>query len=114
MPSGKAAIRIEVRDVNSTDASKVSQRLDVPDYARLPVGFADLELGVVDSTTGFQPISTRRLGPEVSRLAVRAWLFDRRAGEWPRRYPLHYNIRDEDGSPCKSSSVGASFGPASR
>jgi GWxTD domain-containing protein len=97
VPSGKANIRIQVRDVNSHEESKVSQSLDVPDYARLPVGFADLELGVADSAATFQPISTRRFGPEISRLAVRAWLFDRRPGEWPRHYPLHYNIRDEDG-----------------
>jgi GWxTD domain-containing protein len=94
---GRCRVRILVRDLNSGAQSSVQQRLDVPDYARLPVGFADLELGVADSTEEFRPVATRRFGSEVSRIAARASLFDRRQGSWPRRYPLQYRIRDEDG-----------------
>lgn len=97
VPPGDCRVRVVVRDVNSGERSSVQHKFEVPDYARLPVGFADLELGVADSAAGFRPVSTRRFGAEVSRIAARASLFDRRPGSWPRHYPLQFRIRDEDG-----------------
>jgi len=97
VPPGPCRARITVRDLDSDESASVEQKFDVPDYSRLPVGFADLELGVVDSLSGFHPVATRRFGAEVEHLGVRASLFDRRPGPWPRRYPLQYRIRDEDG-----------------
>ncbi len=101
---GRCKVRILVRDTNSGARSVVQQKIDVPDYARIPVGFADLEMGVADSTGGFRPVATRRFGPEAGRIAARASLFDRRPGAWPRRYPLQYRIRDEDGQVLISGS----------
>ncbi len=116
VPPGRCRVRILVRDLNSGARSSVQQKFDVPDYARLPVGFADLELGVADSTGEFRPVATRRLGTEVGRIAARASLFDRRPGPWPRRYPLQYRIRDEAGqvliSGTQDVSLAASGEPA--
>jgi len=97
VPPGRCLVRVMARDVNSGQRSSVQQKLDVPDYSRLPVGFADLELGVADTTGDFKPVATRRFGTDASRIAARASLFDRRQGSWPRRYPLQYRIRDDDG-----------------
>lgn len=89
--------RIAIRDVNSDQSSSASQSIQVPDYSKVPVGFADLELGVVDSSGAFTAASTRRFGIEVSRLAARTTLFDRRPGPWPRNYAFRYRIVDETG-----------------
>ncbi|MEK7331710.1 MAG: hypothetical protein AAB113_13020, partial [Candidatus Eisenbacteria bacterium] len=116
VPPGRCRVRILVRDLNSGARASVQKKFDVPDYARLPVGFADLELGVADSTGGFRPVATRRFGAEVGRIAARASLFDRRPGPWPRRYPLQYRIRDEAGqvliSGTQDVSLAASGEPA--
>ena len=77
---GRYQVRITATDLNSKARSLVQQKLDVPDYTRLPVGFSDLELGVVDSTGGFRPIPTRQFGMESGRIGARASLFDRRPG----------------------------------
>ena len=97
LPPGKYDVRIGVRDLNANARSVVRNKLTVPDFARLPVGFADLELGVVDSAGAFRPVPTRRFGMESGMIGARASLFDRRGGSWPRRYPLQYRIRGEDG-----------------
>ncbi len=97
IPPGTHRVRIGVRDINSGIESRVQDKLVVPDLARTPVGFADLELGLVDSAGAFVPVPTRRFGLETGSIAARASLFDRRAGEWPRRYPLQFRIRGEDG-----------------
>jgi len=97
LPPGRYRVRIGVRDLNSGARSTVQEKLTVPDFERLPVGFADLELGVVDSGGSFRPVPTRRFGVEVAAMGARASLFDRREGPWPRRYPLQYRIRGEDG-----------------
>ena len=104
LPPGPYSVRIGVRDLNSSARSVVQQKLTVPDYARLPVGFADLELGVVDSAGSFRPVATRRFGVEVGTIGARASLFDRREGTWPRRYPLQYRIRGESGEVVLSGS----------
>ena len=46
LPPGPCRVRIRVRDLDSDEASTVEQKFDVPDFSRLPVGFADLELGL--------------------------------------------------------------------
>ena len=97
VPPGRHRVRIGVRDINSGMRSGVEENLTIPDLSRMPVGFADLELGVVDSTGGFRAVPTRRFGVEVARMGARASMFDRRDGVWPRRYPLHYRVRGEDG-----------------
>lgn len=97
VPPGRYRVRIGVRDINSGMRSGVEENLTLPDLSRLPVGFADLELGVVDSAGGFRAVPTRRFGVEVARIGARASMFDRRDGAWPRHYPLQYRIRGEDG-----------------
>ncbi|MBI1796575.1 MAG: GWxTD domain-containing protein [Candidatus Eisenbacteria bacterium] len=97
VPPGSYHARITARDLNSGQESIATEKIEVPDYSRVPVGFADLELGLADSTGRFEPVPTRRFGTDVVRVAARAALFDRRAGTWPRHYTLQYHVRDEDG-----------------
>jgi len=97
LPPGRYQVRIMATDLNSKARSRVEQRMDVPDYTKMPVGFSDLELGVVDSTGGFRPIPTRQFGLESGRIGARASLFDRRPGDWPRSYSFVYRIRGEVG-----------------
>jgi len=101
---GRYQIRITATDLNSKARSMVSQRLDVPDYTKMPVGFSDLELGVVDSSGSFRPVPTRLFGVESGRIGARASLFDRRAGDWPRTYSFLYRIRGEMGDAVVSGS----------
>jgi GWxTD domain-containing protein len=97
VPPGRYELRVQVSDVNSDVASTVRERIDVPDYSKVDVGFADLEIGRVDSAGVFTAVPARRFGPDVDRLAARVVLFDRRAGAWPRTYPFRYRILDEAG-----------------
>jgi GWxTD domain-containing protein len=94
---GKYRVRVAVRDHNAGLESVANDDVEVRDYTKEPVGFADLELGLVDSA-GFTPVPTRRFGIDVSRLATRAVLFDRRPGDWPRSYSFRYRIQDENGA----------------
>ncbi len=96
-PPGRYDMRVEITDLNANEGSSARERIEVPDYSRVPVGFADLELGVTDSAGVFTPSPTRTFGLNVTRLAARAAVFDRRAGGWPRRYSFHYHIRDDHG-----------------
>jgi GWxTD domain-containing protein len=97
VPPDRYRVRVAIRDLNSTQGSTASEFIVVPDYSKLPVGFADLDLGVVDSSGVFSPSPTRRFGMEVGRLAARATLFDRRPGAWPRTYAFHYRIFNDAG-----------------
>ena len=97
VPPGHYQVRVGVRDLDGEQGAVVTDRLEVPDYSRVPVGFADLELGVVDSSGGFVPIPTRSFGFNVTRLGARAVLFDRRPGSWPRGYPFRYRVLDDQG-----------------
>ncbi len=97
LPAGPYGVTVRVRDLNSGSESRARQRIAVPDYSRVPVGFADLELGTVDSTGAFRPLATRVYGVEVRDLAARAALFDRRPGAWPRAYSFRYRILDDVG-----------------
>ena len=109
VPPGRYQVRISVRDVNADQGSTTRDRLTVPDYSKLPVGFADLELGVVDSSGVFSPISTRQFGLNVQRIAARTALFDRRPGPWPRIVPLRYKILDDQGQEILSGTQNASL-----
>jgi GWxTD domain-containing protein len=91
-------LRVTVRDLDAGEESSAGQSILVPDYTKVPVGFADLELGVADSTGAFTANPTRRFGLDVVRLAARVALFDRRSGTWPRPYEFHYRILDESGN----------------
>ncbi|HEY2953809.1 MAG TPA: GWxTD domain-containing protein [Candidatus Eisenbacteria bacterium] len=102
LPPGPYDIRITVEDLDAQENSSARERVVVPDYSRVPIGFADLELGLADSTGGFNPLPTRRLGKNVNRLAARAVLFDRRPGDWPRHYSFRYRIRDDHGEELTS------------
>lgn len=97
VPADRYAIRIGVRDVNSDVRAEAKDNLTVADYTKVPVGFADLELGLVDSTGAFTPVPTRRFGTNVNRLAARATLFDRRTNTWPHGYTFRYHLLDELG-----------------
>ncbi|HYM82266.1 MAG TPA: GWxTD domain-containing protein [Candidatus Limnocylindria bacterium] len=97
VPPGRYQLSVTVRDLNAGIESSARQRVEVPDYSKVPVGFTDLELGLADSAGAFAPVPTRVFGVDVRRLAARAALFDRRPGEWPRRYPLRYRILDDAG-----------------
>jgi GWxTD domain-containing protein len=97
VPPGRYTARVQVRDLEAEQISTATSEIEVPDYSKLPVGFSQLELGLVDSTGAFTPVPSRRFGTTVNRLAARVTLFDRRQGNWPRRYPLHFRIRDLNG-----------------
>jgi GWxTD domain-containing protein len=105
VPPGRYTVRVLVRDLNSGTTSTANERIEVPDYSKIPVGFADLEMGTVDSTGVFTPTPTRRYGLDVGHLAARAAMFDRRAGNWPRHYTLQTRIHDEAGTVLVSSPV---------
>jgi GWxTD domain-containing protein len=105
LPPGKYKARVAVRDLNAGTESSARENLTVPDYSRIPVGFADLELGVIDTTGAFRAVPTRLFGTEVQRLGARAALFDRRPGKWPRKYPFHYRILDDVGEALVTGNV---------
>ncbi len=105
MPPGRYTLRVRVRDLNGDMQSSADQRIEVPDMSRVPVGFGDLELGVVDSTGAFRAVPSRAFGLDVAHLAARATLFDRRAGDWPRDYRFHYRILDEIGTELTAGDV---------
>jgi GWxTD domain-containing protein len=102
VPPGRYQVRVGIRDLDAEQASMARDAIVVPDYSRVPVGFADLELGVVDTTGNFESVPTRRFGLNASRLASRVALFDRRPGPWPRAYSFQYRIRDERGEEVAS------------
>jgi GWxTD domain-containing protein len=95
VPPGRFDVRLGVRGADGGEASEARGSIEVPDYAKIPVGFSDLEIGVVDSAGTFTPIPTRRLGPNVAQLAARVSLFDRRQAAWPRDYVFRWRILDE-------------------
>jgi len=97
VPAGRYRARISVRDLYAGLSSSASEKLEVPDYSRVPVGLSDLDLGTADSAGRFIPVPMRAFGLEVSRLAARVALFDRRPGPWPRSYTLRYRILDDQG-----------------
>lgn len=104
IPPGRYTVNVGVRDVGAEDGSAATDQLEVPDYSRMPVGFAELELGVVDSSGAFQPVATRRFGTNVPGLAARVTLFDRREGDWPKTYPIQYRVEDLNGEALVSRS----------
>lgn len=109
IPPGKYKARIVVRDMNAELKSTAEQSMTVPDYSKIPVGFSDLELGIVDSSGTFTPVPTRRFGLEVSRLAARVSMFDRRGGDWPRHYLFKYRILDDSGEEVVTGSTEANI-----
>ncbi len=96
VPPGRYRVRVRVRDLDSEAESSAEERLELADVRRVPVGFADLQLGAVDSL-GFHPEPTRRFGPEIANLAARVVLFDRRPGAWPREYRFRYRVLEASG-----------------
>jgi GWxTD domain-containing protein len=97
-PPGRYTLRVGVHDVQADQASSASEPVTIEDWSKVPVGFSDLELGTADSTGRFTPNTERRFGREVAQLAGRAVLFDRRPGDWPRRYALVLRVKDEAGT----------------
>ena len=98
VPPGRYAVRVATRDVRSLMSSEVRDRLEVRDLSRVPVGFADLELGLVDSSGTFVPFPSRQFGFNSGAIAVRAVLVDRRPGPWPRNYRYHWRVLDDTGA----------------
>ena len=98
LPPGRYKVRLRVRDLGSDLESEAADRLVLQDLARVPVGFADLQLGVVDSAGAFTVMPTRRFGLNAEDFGVRVVAFDRRPGEWPRSLQLHYRVVDETGT----------------
>lgn len=99
VPPGRYRVRLHVRDVSSELESGAEDRFTLDDLARTPVGFADLQLGILDSLGGFVPVPNRTFGFDSDRLAARVTAFDRRPGEWPRPAPMHYRVLDGEGEP---------------
>jgi len=98
VPPGRYTLHVTARDLNGDMRSVAEQDVDVPDYSKEPVGFADLELGTADSTGGnFEVATTRQYGMNAADLAARVRLFDRRPGAWPRSYSFHYRVLDDAG-----------------
>jgi len=94
VPPGRYHVRVHVRDVSSELESSADDQFVLEDLAKMPVGFADLQLGVLDSLGVFLPVPTRSFGYDSDRLAARVTMFDRRNGPWPRPAPLHYRVLD--------------------
>ncbi len=97
-PAGHYRARVSVSDLSAESRSQASDGLVVEDLSRVPTGFGDLALGVLDSTGTFTAIPTRRFGFNVADLAARVTLFDRRPGDWPRRITFHWRILDDTGA----------------
>ena len=97
VPPASYTARVSVRDLRAQEASEVREKIEVRDLSRLPVGFADLELGLMDSTGTFNANPSRSFGYESGGLAVRTVLVDRRPGPWPRDYHYHWRIQDPSG-----------------
>jgi GWxTD domain-containing protein len=109
IPPGRYDVAVTLRDLNAGTESRAEEDVMVPDYSKVPVGFADLELGVTDSAGVFRGVPTRMYGVEARRLAARATLFDRRGGEWPRRYRFKYRILDDRGEEMHSGITDATL-----
>jgi GWxTD domain-containing protein len=105
LPPGRYTLRVRVRDMNGDMVSSADSRVEVPDMSRVPVGFGDLELGVVDTAGVFRAVPSRTFGIDAQRLAARVTLFDRRAGDWPRNYRFHYKVLDEIGTELTTGDV---------
>src|SRR5205823_3239037 len=97
VPPGRYRLRVRVRDLDSNEESEVSQSLTAPDYSRVPLALADLELGVIGTDGSFQLAPARIFGYDSNRLAARIGIVDRRDGAWPRSYTLHYRTLDPSG-----------------
>jgi len=97
VPPAGYSVRVSVQDVTGREESEVRDRIEVRDLSRVPVGFADLELGIMDSAGVFVRQPSRSFGYESEALAVRAVLVDRRPGGWPRTYRYHWRVQDESG-----------------
>ena len=98
MPPGRYRVRVRVRDIGSDRESEAQDQLVLEDLARVPVGFTDLLLGIVDSSGTWTPVPTRVFGYNSDRLGARVMAFDRRPGEWPRQVSLHYRVLDDGGN----------------
>ena len=98
VPPGRYSMKVSVRDVRALTTSEVRDRIEVRDLSRIPVGFADLELGLSDSAGTFVPFPSRQFGFNSGAIAVRAVLVDRRPGPWPRPYHYHWRVLDETGA----------------
>jgi GWxTD domain-containing protein len=98
VPPATYSARVSVRDLRALEPSEVREKIEVRDLSRVPVGFADLELGTVDSTGGFTANPSRSFGYDSGALAVRTVLVDRRPGTWPRDYRYHWRIQDPSGA----------------
>ena len=110
VPPGRYRVRVRVRDVSSERESDAEDVLVVEDLARLPVGFADFQLGVVDSAGAFTPVPTRVFGYNSADLGARLVTFDRRPGPWPRNATLHWRTLDELGTPEQQGDTTVSLG----
>lgn len=95
VPPGRYRVRVRAIDLSSEQEGVADGAIELPDFTRQPVGLSDLQLGTVDSTGAFQLVTTRVFGYNADRLAARVTVLDRRAGDWPRRYPIRWRIRDE-------------------
>jgi len=97
LPTGRYRVRVRLRDLDSGAESVASDHLDVPDYSKVPLTIADLEMGVVDSTGRFVPVPDRTYGFDSDRMAARLAIVDRRDGGWPRSYAVRYHVLGEGG-----------------
>lgn len=97
LPAGRYRLRVRVRDLNTALESAVSEPFEVPDYSKVPLALADLELGVMGPDGQFAQVPGRKYGYDSARLAARVSVVDRRDGDWPRSYTLRYRILGESG-----------------
>ncbi len=102
VPPGRYQLRVRVHDLNSERESEARERVDVPDYSRVPLAIAGLEMGRVTPGDGFELRPSRRYGMDSDQLAARVTLVDRRPGPWPRTYTFDYRVLDETGTELAS------------
>lgn len=98
VPPGRYDLKVRVRDLESEMESSAHERVEVPDESKVPIGLAELELGVAAGDAGFAPVPNRQYGLNTARFAARATVIDRRSGAWPRTYRFRYRILDDSGN----------------
>ncbi len=96
VPPGRYRLRIHVRDLSTERESQAVEDFELENLAKLPVGFADLQLGIFDSLGTFLPVPDRSFGYDTDRLGLRVVSFDRREGTWPRASTLHWRVLDAE------------------
>jgi len=70
VPPGGYHVRVRVHDLGSDGESSADDQFTVADLTRVPVGFSDIALGVLDSSGTFTVLPTRSFGYNSGQIAA--------------------------------------------